>query len=124
MARGSSVDCRKHGLDSMYPLPHDTTEICRLNDMHYMFWVHQGHRNIIAPIDPKPQQILDLGTGSGRWVCEVAVEQPTARVIGLDLVPVDPLEEVAYNCEFNVADFNDGLVKLYGIDSMDLVHSR
>ena len=108
----------------MYPLPCDTTEICRLNDMHYMFWVHKDNRNIIAPIDPAPQQILDLGTGCGRWVCEVAVEQPNARVIGLDLVPADPLEEVAGNCEFNVADFNDGLVKLYGIDSMDLVHSR
>lgn len=89
-----------------------------------MLWVHQGYRNILAPIDPKPQKILDLGTGSGRWVCEVAVEQPTARVVGLDLVPVDPLEEVAHNCTFDVADFNNGLVKLYPDYSIDLVHSR
>jgi len=118
------TDSRYHGLDNIYPLPNDTKEIIRLDDLHYMFYVHHGFRNVIPRISRHPHQILDLGTGSGRWVCEVAAQFPTARVVGLDLVPANPLYELSHNMEFNVADFNDGLVKLYPDTHFDLVHSR
>ena len=81
-------------------------------------------RNVLAPIShtKRPTNILDVGTGSGRWPIEVANEFENATVTGMDLSPVDPLYEVPENCEFIVGDvteslgFNDG--------SLDLVHSR
>ena len=62
-----------------------------------------------------------MGTGSGRWVVEVAESYPTARVIGVDLSPIQPTE-VPRNAEFFLmdltqdVDFDDG--------STDLVQSR
>ena len=116
-------DRRRHGLDNIYPLPNDDKEIIRLDNLHYMFYTHHGMRNVLVPIQ-KPRHILDLGTGSGRWVCEVAAQFPMANVIGQDLVPANPLYEVPTNAEFTVADFNDGLIKLYPEESFDLIHSR
>ena len=42
--------------------------------------------------------------------------------MGVDLSPVNPLYEIPENCDFIVADVNDGLTWPDG--SIDLVHSR
>ena len=52
---------------------------------------------------------------------EVANEYPTARVIGIDLSPIQSTM-VPANAEFIVADFNDGLD--FDPGSTDLVNSR
>lgn len=65
--------------------------------------------------------VVDIGTGSGKWVLEVADEFPTARVIGLDLSPIQPTY-VARNAEFIVEDVNEGMG--FSDASTDLVHSR
>jgi len=64
---------------------------------------------------------VDIGTGSGRWVVEVADEYPTARVIGFDLSPIQP-SLVPSNAEFIVQDVNEGISLTDA--STDLVHSR
>jgi hypothetical protein len=76
------LDRRYHGIEgNRYPLPNDEEEIIRLENLHYMFRGLLG-RNILAPISARPSGILDVGTGSGRWVVDVATEFNTARVTG------------------------------------------
>jgi len=64
---------------------------------------------------------VDIGTGSGKWVLEVAEEWPSARVVGLDLSPIQPTL-VPSNAEFIVEDVNQGIG--FNDASTDLVHSR
>ena len=64
---------------------------------------------------------VDIGTGSGKWVIEVADQYPSAQVIGTDLSPVQPTE-VPLNANFVVGDFTSGLD--FDSGSTDLVNSR
>src|SRR5215472_14834397 len=65
-----------------YNLPRDLEEMNRLDFQHYLFRAAlQG--NYLAPLH-QPGSILDVGTGTGRWAREVAVEFPQANVVGLD----------------------------------------
>ncbi|CAJ2499711.1 Uu.00g025640.m01.CDS01 [Anthostomella pinea] len=43
-----------------------------------------------APIGHHPQGILDLGTGTGVWVMEMADKCPSAEVLGINLGPIQP----------------------------------
>ena len=43
----------------------------------------------LAPLS-NPQRILDIGTGTGIWVMEMADEYPDAQIIGTDLSPIQP----------------------------------
>ena len=52
---------------------------------------------------------------------DVADEYPNAYVTGIDLSPIQPTY-VPENCEFIVADLNEGLD--FDDGSYDLVHSR
>jgi hypothetical protein len=60
--------------------------------------------------------------GKGAWPIEVADEYPTARLVGIDLAPIQP-EMVPRNCEFVVGDFTVDLDE-YHEGSVDLLHSR
>ena len=100
------------------PSPED---IRRLDDLHFMYRCHLG-TNIVAPIE-KPKAILDVGTGSGRWAIEVALEHPMSTVTGIDIFPVSPNFEVPQNCTFILGDLTNGLQE-FGDGSHDFVHSR
>jgi hypothetical protein len=64
---------------------------------------------------------VDVGTGSGAWVIEVADQYTRTQVFGTDLSPIQP-RDVPENAEFIVGDFT------YGLDfddgSTDVVQSR
>jgi ubiquinone/menaquinone biosynthesis C-methylase UbiE len=48
-----------------YGLPVDDEELDRLDMNHQKYTMLIGDNLFLAPIDPNPQKILDLGTGTG-----------------------------------------------------------
>ena len=66
--------------------------------------------------------IVDIGTGPGLWVIEVADEFETAKVYGIDISPVEQHTNGPINAEFRLMDLNEGIN--FDDGSTDLVHSR
>lgn len=84
-------------------LPNDEPERDRL-DMQY--WaIHEAlDKNLFfAPIGDHPQNILDIGTGTGIWAIDVADLYPSASVLGTDLSPIQPTW-VPPNASFELHD--------------------
>ena len=76
---------RQYLVEEPYFLAKDDQEINRLDFQHFLFrFALKG--NYAAPINA-PTNILDVGTGTGRWAMELAALFPRANVIGLDVVP-------------------------------------
>ncbi len=87
-----SLSGRRYLAETPYFLPKDDQEVNRLDFQHYLFrFALKG--NYAAPVD-SPANILDVGTGTGRWAMEMAALFPTANVIGLDVVP-PPADDTA-----------------------------
>ncbi|KAF7718882.1 Uncharacterized protein PECH_002631 [Penicillium ucsense] len=74
-----------------------------------------------APIGPSPQNILDLGTGTGIWAMDMAEKFPSAHIIGNDISPIQPTW-VAPNIEFIVEDFESDWQ--YEPNHFDFIHAR
>jgi SAM-dependent methyltransferase len=94
-----------HGFrsDLGYVLPNDEPEKDRL-DMQ--FWaIHDAFdiKYFLAPIGDNPQHIIDIGTGTGVWVIDVADLYPGATVTGTDLSPIQP-DWVPPNATFELHD--------------------
>lgn len=120
---------RRHLAAMPYPLPKDMGEINRLDFQHYLLRAGAGG-NFLAPVR-QANDILDVGSGSGRWAMEVATTFPMARVIGLDLVPpaVDEaailgngLDQRPPNYSFAPGNILEGLP--FSDASFDFVHQR
>lgn len=47
---------------------------------------------LAPPNDPnsKAKRVLDVGTGTGIWAIDYADEHPEAKVVGVDLSPIQP----------------------------------
>lgn len=122
------VGGRRRAAGVPYMLPADMQEINRLDFQHYLLR-HAFHGNYAAPI-MQPRAILDVGTGTGRWAREMAVQFPYAHVIGLDIVTPpteeDPRAERAdtrpANYRFVQANALEGLP--FPDASFDFVHMR
>lgn len=80
-----------------YMLPADATEHSRLDLQHELlkkkrgglFYAPQAVKRALAPRDGSQPSILDVGSGSGSWVIEMARQFPHAEVVGLDLAPAN-----------------------------------
>ena len=77
-------------------------------------------RRILAPIK-NPQEILDIGCGTGLWAIEVADEYSDTQVHGIDISPVQPVY-VPPNCSFVLDNFLRG--DTFHDQKFDLVQSR
>ncbi len=81
----------------MYALPTDKVEHVRLDGQHEMYKRRFG--GLIVPeaadlvqgvLARERPAILDIGAGSGAWAIDMATLHPDARVVGIDLAPVNP----------------------------------
>ncbi|KAK3492193.1 S-adenosyl-L-methionine-dependent methyltransferase [Neurospora hispaniola] len=73
----------------------------------------------LAPVT-NPQSVLDIGTGTGIWAIEFAIQNPAAHVVGTDLSPIQP-EYVPPNCHFEIDDAEDEWIFS---QQFDYVHVR
>ena len=105
----------------LYGLPIDKEERERLDLQHTKYLHILDGRLCLAPIGPSPQQILDLGTGTGIWAMDFADECPSAVVIGVDIAPIQP-EWVPPNCKFQLDDVEDAWT--FGEGTFDFIHGR
>ncbi|KAK5459824.1 hypothetical protein LTS15_003953 [Exophiala xenobiotica] len=88
---------------------------------HNLYTKSLGGRLFLAPIDPNPTQILDLGTGTGLWAIDVADTYPSAIVVGTDLSPIQP-SWVPPNVRFEIDDMESDWT--FPTNSFDLIHIR
>ena len=106
----------------------DKREINRLDFEHYLLrQALQG--NYVAPIG-RPQRILDVGCGTGRWAYELSLRFPQADVVGFDRdltaahAAISPAAfgTSALRCRFVQGDVLQGLP--FADESFDFVHMR
>jgi hypothetical protein len=71
-------------------LPCDEDELDRNDLQHRKFHPILSGRLHLAPIGESPENILDLGTGSGIWAIDMADKYTSASVIGVDIAAVQP----------------------------------
>lgn len=92
------------------------------NDMqHCKFTLLMDDELYLAPISDDPQNILDIGTGTGIWAMDMADKFPAATVIGFDIAPVQPTF-VPPNLHFEVDDAEADW--LWDQNSFDFIHGR
>ncbi|KAI5841986.1 S-adenosyl-L-methionine-dependent methyltransferase [Morchella snyderi] len=104
-----------------YMLPNDETEQDRLDIINHVYnLIHRGKLHL-APIDPNPQNILDIGTGTGIWAIDCAEQYPSANVIGTDLSPIQP-SWVPPNVSFQIDDAEQSWT--FNKNHFDLIHIR
>lgn len=125
-------------------MPNDELEQERESIKHklYVDYILEGSC-MRSPIGTNPQKIVDMGTGFGFWPQDgtvklsrafeqpstltafvVADQFPSARVIGIDITPVQP-QWIVQNLEFRVEDVDDDerpWTNIYA--DADLIHNR
>lgn len=101
-----------------YLLAHDAPEHNRLEFQHF-FLKGILQTNYLAPL-VSPEAILDVGSGTGRWVIEMAQEFPQARVTGIDIAPTIP--PAPLTVQFVQQDILKGLP--FPSKSFDYLHAR
>ena len=93
---------------------------------HHLFRLMIGGHLCRAPIAQArtgpPARILDLGTGTGSWVLDMAEDFPQAEIIGVDLSPIQP-NWAPPNCRFFVDDIESDWTFPPG-ETFDYIHGR
>ncbi|KUJ06286.1 S-adenosyl-L-methionine-dependent methyltransferase [Mollisia scopiformis] len=104
-----------------YGLPIDEEELDRIDMSHAKYSMLLEKRLFVAPINPQPQRVLDIGTGTGIWAIEMADKYPSAEVLGLDIAPTQP-SWVPPNCIFQIDDVE--MPWTLGVETFDYIHAR
>ncbi|KAJ5899528.1 hypothetical protein N7495_004272 [Penicillium taxi] len=105
--------------EGAYPYPNDEQELERMELQHHMCKLIFEEKIFFVPLE-EPQQILDVGTGSGLWAIEMASLFPNATITGTDLSPVQPTE-VPENVHFLIDDATED-EWLWDTDHFDYIH--
>ena len=82
-------------------MPMDEKEKDRMDLQHHKYKLIMGGRHFLAPINPNPQRILDLGTGTGGTNDPLCHGHPDSRTLGiwaLDIADTYPTAEVGDTC--------------------------
>ncbi|RDA83759.1 hypothetical protein CP532_4989 [Ophiocordyceps camponoti-leonardi (nom. inval.)] len=107
--------------EGTYNFPNDDVEQEREDMKHAMVKLLCSQKLHLAPIGDHPQQILDMGTGTGIWAIEIGDQFPSAHVLGVDLSPIQP-DWLPPNVRFLVDDVES--TWLYPRNHFDYIHSR
>lgn len=102
-----------------YVMPNDDREQERMDIHYHSVRLAFGNQHFFAPIE-RPIAILDVGTGTGIWAMDVADDYPEARVIGVDLSPIQPTA-VPPNLQFQIMDADEDWDFS---ERFDLIHTR
>ncbi|KAF7321563.1 Methyltransf-25 domain-containing protein [Mycena kentingensis (nom. inval.)] len=114
---------------SQYPLPVDTPEQKRMNVQHRILFEIMGalyppHCPVPALLAPHPKRqryVLDICTGTGQWVTDMAADYQHVAFRGFDLVPFATRYPPA-NVQFSTHDVNT--VAPWQSGTFDIVHAR
>jgi len=101
-------------------LPNDMQELDRLDLQHYLLrsiLTSNCTANMTEVYD-----VLDIGTGTGIWILEMANEFPHVKFVGMDIAPLQPHNTLPKTCRFDLGNVLDGLT--YQDGSFDYVHQR
>lgn len=88
---------------------------------HDMLLLALGGELFTSCLLPQKATVLDVGTGTGTWACQVAAQHPDSRVYGIDLQQVDP-SDMPHNVVFETVDVMTGFP--FNTGTFDFVHSR
>lgn len=120
--RVATIEGRRHRIDVPYVLPKDHQEINRLDFQHFGFKLLLG-ANYKAPLKlTQVKSILDVGSGTGRWMHEIALEFPYTQVEGIDIEPPASHIRLPLNCHFTQGDILRGIP--YPDHVFDYTHQR
>jgi tRNA G46 methylase TrmB len=77
-----------------------------LDAQHHAILSALGHR-YRAPIK-NPKKAIDIGTGTGIWMFEMAAEFPDCEFLGIDIFPLPKNAVLPKNCTFEIANAFEG----------------
>ncbi|KAH9203451.1 S-adenosyl-L-methionine-dependent methyltransferase [Leptodontidium sp. 2 PMI_412] len=106
--------------EGSYHFPNDDSEQDK-EDMTHAMMVNLCQRLHFAPIGMNPQNILDMGTGTGIWAIDMGDQYSSANILGVDLSPIQPTW-VPPNVRFMVDDIESPW--LHPRNHFDYIHSR
>ncbi|KAF8460538.1 S-adenosyl-L-methionine-dependent methyltransferase [Kalaharituber pfeilii] len=100
----------------------DLSHINRLDLTHKIFLLLLNGALHWAPIGNDPKRILDIGTGTGIWVIDMAEKYPNATVIGTDVLKIQS-ERLRYpqNASFVIFDAE---ATWPWLEKFDFMHTR
>ncbi|KAH7271390.1 hypothetical protein FSOLCH5_004263 [Fusarium solani] len=107
--------------EGAYNFPNDDVEQEREDMKHAMVKLLCSQNLHFAPIGAHPQEILDIGTGTGIWAIEMGDQYSSANVLGIDLSPIQP-DWLPPNVRFMVDDVESPW--LHPRNHFDYIHSR
>jgi len=125
-SRFAWLGSRRYDRAIPYALPQDGDEISRLDFQHFLLR-NAMRSNYLAPLTA-PKDILDVGTGTGRWALEMAARFPDANVVGTDVTASTTAEigfgltDIPRNYMFLPANVLERLP--FADNSFDYVHMR
>ncbi|KAL4875215.1 S-adenosyl-L-methionine-dependent methyltransferase [Aspergillus karnatakaensis] len=103
-----------------YYIPEDEQEQERLDMQHEICLISMSRKLYLSPLALNVQNVLDIGTGTGIWAIDFADQHPSARVIGMDLSPIQP-SWIPPNLKFEIDDYEQTWT--YS-QKFDFIHGR
>ncbi|RUS33966.1 S-adenosyl-L-methionine-dependent methyltransferase [Jimgerdemannia flammicorona] len=112
---------KSHGV--AYFLPPTDKEVDRYQMQHELLCIAFGkYSPHIAEVLTPGAKVLDVGCGSGEWMCEMAIEFAKVDFVGIDIANIFPISVKPNNCQFKLGNVLDGLP--FPDDSFEFVHIR
>ncbi|KAL8843927.1 MAG: hypothetical protein Q9176_001622 [Flavoplaca citrina] len=107
--------------EGRYLLPNDEVEQNRMDLQYHAVRLVFGDKLFFAPLQNDMKRVLDVGTGTGIWVEDVADSYPDTEVYGIDLSPIQPRWS-APNVKYQVDDVEQPWT--FPRNHFDLIHTR